>query len=50
MNCFSTDPAHDTTHLTRVWATAQTLLQDHPEADAEVVHAACLWHDCVNLP
>lgn len=50
MNCFSTDPAHDTTHLTRVWATAQTLLQDHPEADTEVVHAACLWHDCVNLP
>lgn len=46
----ATDPAHDTTHIARVWATAQTLLQDHPEADAEVVHAACLWHDCVNLP
>ena len=25
-------------------------LRDHPEADAEVVHTACLWHDCVNLP
>lgn len=46
----ASDPAHDTTHIARVWATAQTLLQDHPEADAEVVHAACLWHDCVNLP
>ena len=45
-----TDPAHDITHLARVWATAQILLQDHPEADAEVVQAACMWHDCVNLP
>ena len=44
------DPAHDTTHIARVWTTAQALLQNHPEADAEVVHAACLWHDCVNLP
>lgn len=44
------DPAHDNAHLDRVWATAQTLLRDHPEADADIVHAACLWHDCVNLP
>ena len=44
------DPAHDRTHIDRVWATAQVLLREHPEADAEVVHAACLWHDCVNLP
>lgn len=44
------DPAHDLSHLHRVWATAQTLLQDHPEADADIVHAACMWHDCVNLP
>lgn len=44
------DPAHDATHLQRVWATAQVLLREHPEADAQVVHAACMWHDCVNLP
>ncbi|WP_284337236.1 HD domain-containing protein [Comamonas sp. NoAH] len=44
------DPAHDATHLQRVWATAQILMREHPEADAQVVHAACMWHDCVNLP
>ena len=44
------DPAHDTAHLTRVWATAQTLLRDYPHADAQVVQAACRLHDCVNLP
>lgn len=44
------DSAHDSTHLQRVWATAQILLRDHPEADAQVVQAACAWHDCVNLP
>lgn len=46
----SQDPAHDSSHITRVWATAQVLLRDYPEADAQVVQAACLWHDCVNLP
>lgn len=45
-----TDAAHDRSHLLRVWGTAQQLLADHPEADALVVLAACLLHDCVNLP
>ncbi len=44
------DHAHDISHLTRVWATAQTLLHDYPQADAQVVQAACRLHDCVNLP
>ena len=45
-----TDAAHDTAHLLRVWGTAQQLLLDHPAADALVVLAACMLHDCVNLP
>lgn len=44
------DAAHDSTHLLRVWSTAQKLLDDYPQADALVVLAACLLHDCVNLP
>ena len=44
------DGAHDIQHLHRVWATAQILLADHPEADAAVVQAAAYLHDLVNLP
>jgi uncharacterized protein len=44
------DPAHDLAHLQRVWATAQALLADSPNTDALVVLAACMLHDCVNLP
>jgi uncharacterized protein len=44
------DGAHDTNHLHRVWRNAAELLQDHPEADALVVLAACYLHDIVNLP
>jgi len=44
------DGAHDLNHLHRVWQTAQTLLQNHAEADALVVMAACYLHDLVNLP
>lgn len=44
------DGAHDLNHLHRVWQTAQVLLQDHAEADALVVMAACYLHDLVNLP
>lgn len=46
----ATDAAHDSAHLMRVWGTAQALLNDHPQADALVVLAACMLHDCVNLP
>jgi len=44
------DGAHDGNHLDRVWRNAQALLDDHPEADALVVLAACYLHDLVNLP
>ena len=44
------DAAHDASHLARVWRTAQTLLESHPEADRLVVMAACYLHDLVNLP
>lgn len=44
------DGAHDVSHLNRVWATAQQLLVDYPQADSMVVQAACYLHDLVNLP
>jgi uncharacterized protein len=44
------DGAHDTNHLHRVWRNATILLEEHPEADALVVLAACYLHDLVNLP
>jgi len=44
------DGAHDIGHLHRVWRTAQTLLDAHPEADALIVLASCYLHDLVNLP
>jgi uncharacterized protein len=52
MECAAGDPdgAHDGNHLDRVWRNAQALLEDHPEADALVVLAACYLHDLVNLP
>ena len=33
--------AHDPQHLQRVWRIARQLLDEHPEADALVVLAAC---------
>ncbi|OZI20352.1 hydrolase [Bordetella genomosp. 9] len=44
------DGAHDLNHLQRVWSVARRILDDHPEADALVVLAACFLHDLVNLP
>lgn len=44
------DGAHDLQHLNRVWQTAETLLEETPQADREVVQAACFLHDLVNLP
>jgi uncharacterized protein len=44
------DGAHDIHHLNRVWNLAQTMLIEHPEADAMVVLAACYLHDVVNVP
>jgi uncharacterized protein len=44
------DGAHDINHLHRVWRNAALLLQEHAEADALTVMAACYLHDLVNLP
>ncbi len=44
------DGAHDLSHLERVWSAALILSADHPEADMQVVQAACYLHDLVNLP
>eukprot|EP01133_Synstelium_polycarpum_P020176 gene20176-24194_t len=44
------DGAHDINHLQRVWRNAGLLLQQHAEADALTVMAACYLHDLVNLP
>lgn len=43
------DKAHDVAHLTRVWQTAQRIMQGS-DADALVVLAGCYFHDIVNLP
>ncbi|WP_219117169.1 HD domain-containing protein [Janthinobacterium sp. UMAB-56] len=44
------DSAHDINHLRRVWRNACVLLQEHAQADALTVMAACYLHDLVNLP
>lgn len=44
------DGAHDLSHFHRVWAAARRIMQQHAEADALVVLAACYLHDLVNLP
>ncbi len=44
------DGAHDLSHFHRVWAVARRILEQHPEADALTVMAACYLHDLVNLP
>ncbi|MEH7829733.1 HD domain-containing protein [Gemmobacter denitrificans] len=44
------DAAHDLGHLRRVWRNCQRIALDHPEADAEVLLAAAIFHDVVNLP
>lgn len=42
------DAAHDISHFSRVWKTAQTLMQDE-QADALVVLTACYFHDIVSF-
>lgn len=39
------DAAHDQAHVYRVLHTALQLAKDHPEADTDVLIAACLLHD-----
>lgn len=46
----NSDAAHDLGHIDRVWANCQQILPDEPEADAEALHLATLFHDVINLP
>ena len=43
------DGAHDLGHLRRVWKQAQLIAMDEP-CDLEVLLAATMFHDLVNLP
>ena len=43
------DGAHDLGHLRRVWARAKLIAMDEP-CDLEILLAACMFHDLVNLP
>ncbi len=42
------DSAHDIAHIRRVWANCETL--SDARTDKEVLYAACVFHDLVNLP
>jgi uncharacterized protein len=42
-----TDGSHDLSHILRVGRNAAAILADEPAADAELVAAAVLLHDCV---
>ncbi len=44
------DGAHDIGHLRRVWANARTIAAQEHGADLEVLLAAAIFHDLVNLP
>lgn len=42
------DTAHDIAHIRRVWANCEALCD--ATTDREVLYAACIFHDLVNLP
>ena len=42
-----TDGAHDLSHLLRVWRNAASIVATEPTADAELVAASVILHDCV---
>lgn len=44
------DGAHDLGHLRRVWANACAIAREEPDADMQVLLAAAMLHDLVNLP
>lgn len=44
------DGAHDIGHLRRVWANARAIAAEEDAADMEVLLAAAIFHDLVNLP
>ncbi len=43
------DAAHDLSHILRVWRTVRIIAADE-DADAEILTAATLLHDCVAVP
>jgi uncharacterized protein len=43
----TTDGSHDLSHILRVWRNAAAILATEPTADAELVCAGVLLHDCV---
>lgn len=43
----TTDGSHDLSHILRVWRNAAAILATEPAADAELVLAGVLLHDCV---
>lgn len=45
----SGDGSHDSSHLIRVWNNARTI-QAEEGGDAELIAAAVLLHDCINVP
>ena len=42
------DSAHDIAHIRRVWGNCEALSDE--TTDKEVLYAACIFHDLVNLP
>ncbi|WP_438990985.1 HD domain-containing protein [Lentibacter sp.] len=49
----ATDSAHDLAHIRRVWANCQHIAKGEGQnatVDLELLHAAALFHDLVNLP
>jgi uncharacterized protein len=46
----ASDGAHDIGHLRRVWASAKLIAMDETLVDLEILLAACIFHDLVNLP
>ena len=48
---WQTDAAHDIAHIHRVWSNAQAIAQkDALEVEQDVLRAATVFHDLVNLP
>lgn len=43
------DGSHDSSHLIRVWNNARTIHAEEA-GDAELIAAAVLLHDCINVP
>ncbi len=45
------DSAHDLAHIRRVWANCQHIAKgENAPVDLDLLHAAAIFHDLVNLP